>query len=117
MIYKDQLEAVYRLIEKPEAWTQRAFARNDGDQTIDDEYDCNDEGRALSDEECATHPDARCWCLYGAAYKTGIDDDLGFTRALGMKVLHEVSDFNDSHTHGEVLDLLKSAIERAPVRP
>ena len=27
------------------------------------------------------------------------------------------ADFNDSHTHAEVLQLLRDAIDRAPVRP
>ena len=116
MIYRDQLEAVYRLIEDEKRWTQGAFARNDHSVAIDLDYDCNDEGESLADEECATHADAICWCLYGAAYKCGISNDFAIAQSLAMRIPVEVITFNDSHTHAEVLALLTSAIERAPVR-
>jgi hypothetical protein len=95
-IYRDDLERVYALIEKPEAWTQGAFARDaDGNATY------------------SRGENAVCWCLRGATYKLwgGLDDFCG-----ALQVKH-VADFNDSHTHAKVLQLLKDAIERAPVRP
>jgi len=115
-IYRDQLEAVYALLEDPRRWTQEFFARTAYGDGIDDDFDCNEEGESLSDDEQACHHEAVCWCLYGAAYKCGIYNDGAYARALGMNEGHEVANFNDSHTHAEVLSLLRSAIERAPVR-
>jgi hypothetical protein len=116
VIYRDQLEAVYRLIEKPENWTQKAYARDEKGEGIDDEYDI-DCGESLSEIEQAAHPAARCWCLFGAAYKCGVTHDIELGAALGFKIPYLLSEFNDTHTHAEVLALLKSAIDRAPVRP
>lgn len=119
MIYRDQLEAVYALLEDPSRWTKEHFARNVNDDPIDDDYDANDDGESLSDEEQATHRDACKWCLYGAAYKCGIVSDMDYASALGVRNVHGVYDvalFNDSHTHAEVLALLRSAIDRAPAR-
>lgn len=115
-IYRDQLEAVYRLIEDPKRWTQEAFAKNAAGEDINDGYDVNDEGEPLTDEECATHPDAQCWCLFGAAYKCGIYHNQWLEIALSPTDKLDVARFNDSHTHAEVLALLTTAIERAPVR-
>lgn len=115
-IYRDQLEAVYRLIEDPARWTQEAFAKNAAGEDINDGYDVNDEGEPLTDEECAAHPDARCWCLYGAAYKCGIYNNFLLAKSLLLDTTVGIADFNDSHTHAEVLALLTTAIERAPVR-
>jgi hypothetical protein len=117
-IYRDQLEAVYKLIEKPERWTKEYFARNANGDGIEESYDSDEDGNDLNDEEIAAHPDAVCWCLYGAAYKCGIDDDRAYAEALlGETGYLEVVTFNDKSTHAEVLQLLKDAIERAPVRP
>jgi len=111
------LEAVYALLEDPRRWTQEFFARTADGDGIDDAFDVNDEGDSLNDYEQANHPAATCWCLYGAAYKCGIDDDRAYAEALlGELDLLEVVTFNDSHTHAEVLALLRAAIERAPVR-
>jgi hypothetical protein len=97
-IYRDQLEAVYALIEKPENWTQEAFAKTaDGDAVNSDDAD------------------AVCWCIRGAFIrchgwpKASLADALGVVSVIG---------FNDAENrkHAEVLALLKSAIERAPVR-
>lgn len=114
MIYKDQLEAVYRLIEKPENWTQEYYARDAAGEPI-----CTDDGEANDEPSVAKSDAAACWCIWGAAYKCGITEQLDgeFVRALGFKSVCDPNEFNDSHTHGEVLELLKSAIERAPVRP
>jgi hypothetical protein len=105
-IYKDQLEAVYRLIEKPENWTQGAYARS-----------ANGALDRHGDDEWVAEDAAACqWCLLGAGIKCGIDvgDMYDKLFPLAREAPHE---FNDNHTHAEVLALLKSAIDRAPERP
>lgn len=104
-IYRDQLEAVYRLIEKPENWQKELYA-----------------------DDLLT---PKCFCLAGAFRHINEADgvqldhdatDLEFSFALGLapgEARHPfelVFEFNDSHTHPEVLALLQSAINRAPVR-
>lgn len=98
-IYRDDLERVYALIERPEAWTQQTEARNA-------------DGCPVS----ASDPDARQWCLVGAALHVGINrvEFYEMIDALGTRLPME---FNDNQSHSEVLALLKSTIERAPVRP
>jgi hypothetical protein len=107
-IYKDQLEAVYKLIEKPENWTQGAYARRaDGTAILGDSY------------VCVTHTEAHSRCIFGA----GMACDIGtysMSAALhGLSGQPNLASWNDApeRTHAEVLALLKSAIERAPVRP
>ncbi len=114
-IYKDQLEAVYRLIEKPETWTTGYYARNEHNEPIDEDY--NGDECILTDIRQAQHGDACKWCLYGAAYKCGINTDYDYAFALGLPDPADVTTFNDRKTHHEVIALLKSAIDRAPVRP
>ncbi len=115
MIYKDQLQAVYRLIEKPENWTQGAYARPSADALFENEMDGD------ANIANAKSPEATCWCLWGAAHACGIGTaspiDLDFSQALGLKHCTDPNDFNDTHTHAEVLALLQSAIDRAPERP
>ncbi len=113
-IYRDQLEAVYKLIEKPENWTQGHYALDAAGQPI-----LNDDGDEIESENVALNDNAACWCIWGAAYKCGITrrDDDDFVAVLGFTDVCQPNDFNDSHTHAEVLALLQSAIERAPVRP
>ena len=95
-IYRDQLEAVYRLIEDEKRWTQDASARDEQGNFVD-----------------SRHPNAVSWCLRGACWKAIADFDGCLTDQLDVP---SVINFNDSHTHAEVLALLTSAIERAPVR-
>lgn len=96
-IYKDQLQAVRAVIEKPENWTQGMAARiADGTPTY------------------SADPRATCWCLVGAAFKCDIDG-IEFCLPLIELVGDNLATFNDTHTHSEVLALLDSAIERAPV--
>jgi hypothetical protein len=107
MIYRDQLEEVYALIEDPKRWTQGAYARTEDGEFIGD--DCEGESYI----ESATAPEAACWCVLGAGLKCGISEG-----SMGIALGNDYANaFNDNHTHGEVLALLKSAIERAPVRP
>lgn len=97
-IYRDQLEAVYRLIEKPENWTQNTYARD-----------------AFNEPIAISHEDAVCWCLRGAVLKVTPEPDVSLCELFGV---NSVLDFNDHprRTHSEVLALLQQAIDRAPVR-
>ncbi len=104
-IYRDQLEAVYKLIEKPENWCKSTAARDA------DGFGCEPRSsRAAS------------WCIAGALEKVGAQrgfydsHDLDAERKAVLGV-SETGTWNDTHTHTEVLALLKSAIERAPARP
>jgi hypothetical protein len=108
-IYKKDLERVYKLIEEPEASTHHVAARDAHGNVI--------------------HPKsqvATCWCVIGAFEKARVSNGWEIpTIALfpdaDIKILSELgggaAEFNDTHTHAEVLQLLKDAIERAPVRP
>jgi len=115
-IYRDQLEAVYALIEKPESWCQKAYSMDAKKQAL---------GSPVSDsDDDAKHPDACSWCLAGAAIKCGVirrdTHDGGALSFAGLLDIGDhsgaIAEFNDSHTHPEVLAILKSAIERAPTR-
>lgn len=97
MIYKDDLQRVYALIERPEAWTQEVSARD------------------ANGAEIEVDSDAACsFCIDGAFIKCGLDN-FASEAALGLPQ-HHTPEFNDSHTHSEVLALLRAAIDRAPVR-
>jgi hypothetical protein len=102
-IYKDQLEAVYRLIEKPEKWCAKKGFQHEG-----------------------------AYCLVGAfrmsvrgsAFMTRADDmeeilnaDDEFARALGFFNRVNAFTFNDESSHEDVLARLQFAIDRAPERP
>lgn len=102
-IYRDDLERVYALIERPEAWRKEWYVSY------------------IDDKPCR-------WCLEGAfIHVKGMDiaewsankncEREEFDAALGLHGGAIASYFNDHHTHAEVLALLRSAIERAPVRP
>lgn len=99
MTTKEILIAARKLIEKPEHWTQRAFATNEiGNPTI---------------------PGARTaasWCAEGAVRRVGGDCLATYVvrdleRACGWQ---GVLTFNDSHTHAEVLAAFDRAIESQP---
>jgi hypothetical protein len=105
-IYKDQLEAVYKLIEKPENWTKGWFARTERGEEV-----------APRDKH------ATCWCVEGALCKvldvsTLDSDGLDARQELECKYNLDAS-FNDSNdaTHAEILTRLQEAIKHAPVRP
>ncbi len=120
MIYRDDLERVYKLIEKPENWTQGAAARDKNGDVVRSPM-------AVLAEE-AQSPDACQWCVIGAFAKLGLAKDWEIPTEILMPEiaigpikhgyeLGGVGVFNDTHTHAEVLQLLKDAIDRAPVRP
>jgi hypothetical protein len=95
VIYKDDLQRVYALIEDEKRWTQDVYARDKHDNPVD-----------VFNRDLAV-----CWCLEGAFLHLGIRGNID------KELCVNVPSFNDSHTHSEVLALLKSAIERATVRP
>lgn len=113
-IYRDDLERVYALIEDPKRWAQGYYALDADGAPI-----CDEDGDEIEDQSVAVDERAACWCIWGAAYKCGIRSqfDGQFVEALGFQTVFEPNDFNDQHTHAEVLALLRSAIERAPARP
>jgi hypothetical protein len=92
----DILRAARGKIERPENWTRDAEARNYyGDRV--DRYD----------------PDAVCWCLLGALGSVSpfeVEIRWSAEDVLERVIDDNVPDFNDSHTHAEVLDALDEAI-------
>lgn len=95
-IYRKDLERVLALIERPEAWCQNEAACD-----ANGEYESPKSDKAVK------------WCIDGAFIRCGLD----FTRSefvLGLP-RNGTPEFNDTHTHAEVLALLRAAIERAPV--
>lgn len=88
------LKAARKLIEKPENWTKGEYYR-----PTENGY---------------------CYCAIGAlAEAAGVDPDgevpgeRELANALGSENLWKVVEFNDSHTHSEVLDLFSKAIAAA----
>jgi hypothetical protein len=88
------------LIENPEAWTQGVSARD------------------LEGASVASNSQRACrWCTLGALDKAADDDNswLAATREVRDVMMREekfyrsVADFNDTHTHAEVLALLRKA--------
>jgi hypothetical protein len=96
---KDTILKVIALIENPEAWTQDVAAR---DRT----------GRPVK----ATDTEACRWCTLGALDKV-TDDNASWLEAThrvrkamwGDIYGASITTFNDSHTHAEVLALLRKA--------
>lgn len=93
------LKAARELISDPKHWTQYLFARDDNGNS--------------------TQPvsvRAVCWCALGAIDRVSGDDESAGDDALDalMEVVEEgnVSTFNDSHTHPEVMALFDAAIAR-----
>lgn len=104
-IYRDDIQKVYDLLEKPERWTRGCEARD-----------------ANGNATWAQSPAAVSWCLMGAKIKLfGWGYDCGFAASQLIEEVgvSGVTEFNDApgRKHAEVLELLRSAIERAPVRP
>jgi hypothetical protein len=105
-IYRDDLERVRALIEDPRRWTKGHDARDANGERCD-----------------AVNVRATCWCIVGAAIHVGAVSFRRYGKSRGFYDLAQslgvsglLSNFNDSHTHAEVLALLTRAIERAPVR-
>ena len=87
----DDLKAVYKLLRAKSRWTKGTFARN------------RSGGHVGSDS-----PEAVCWCLSGAINKIGSD---AVRRAIDLRLPDQtIAEFNDSHTHKQVLKLIKDTI-------
>jgi len=89
---KEILQKARDLISKPENWTQQQYAANKSGRTVDE----ND-------------PAACKWCITGALIKVGDD------KVKAWNYLHKFlgifpANFNDSHTHAEVLATFDAAI-------
>lgn len=102
---RELLQRVRKLIENPHQWTQGAWAR-DG------------EGHPWT---AGPLERADKWCLIGAIgvistyipptiRNKAVEAAITQLRLAGAK---RIVDYNDSHTHSEVIDLLDRAIERA----
>lgn len=96
------LKAARAKIEKPENWTQGAFAKNaEGHNTF------------LGHDD---YVNVTCWCAWGAveeAAGSGVRYSGDAMQALHCALpegTEWVPDFNDSHTHEEVLALFDRAI-------
>ena len=115
-----RLREVYSLIENPERWTQHAFARDIHNEVVP-----------------PLREDAACWCLTGACRRV-FGDDLDDSRVLHgapfgggvldiepgclaeavrrrgkVSVAGDIENYNDRHSHAEVLEVLGDAIRIA----
>ena len=91
----ETLKAARQLISDPAKWTQGWFAKNERGFTVSED-----------------HPDACCWCALGAMRKVS-PSWKGYHQTAAILMngsLLRVSDFNDTHTHAEVLALFDAAI-------
>ena len=87
------------LIDTPEKWTQKTSSR-----------DCK--GSPL---ERATDPNAVCFCSLGALDKAArnfVESDRAY-KFLYKLTSGDVSGFNDTHSHSEVMELFNRAISLA----
>lgn len=98
----ETLKAARKVIEDPAHWTQEEFARQFND----------------SDELVWAHPHkagAVCWCATGAiACVQGRGNpswNFEFDEAFG-KTDDQLQEFNDSHTHADVLAAFDEAIKK-----
>lgn len=79
----------WQLIEKPENWTRSAVARDAK------RFPCR-----------AKFEGATCWCALGALIKAEVPDE-GVARLHDKLGEFSVPVWNDTHTHAEVLAVLK----------
>ena len=94
----DILRAARKLIEKPEAWTQRVFARDIRGKPTD-----------------ARSKDAVCWCMTGAVIRVGGDHhgpELSFLRK-AVKGIPEQYNDDSLRSHAQVLKRFDRAIALA----
>lgn len=87
------------LISDPERWTKGTFARNSENDPV------------LPDDKQAV-----CWCAVGSVGKVCETDSEGFgkvTNELSLIVAPDfIGDFNDTHSHPEVLAMFDKAITK-----
>lgn len=101
MTLKEKIIAARKRIENPENWTQRVFARNkDGDPLCIHPMCIHDPGK-----------EAFSFCASAALLLEGVQGASDVFWTLTALLPHQsLSDFNDSHTHEEVLALFDRAI-------
>ena len=93
------LRAIGERIGRPEAWTTGASARTIGGIGVG-----------------PFHQQATCWCWLGALDATiGYDspDRKGIVALMAMGAGEDVAQFNDTHTHAEVLAANARAVQLA----
>lgn len=94
---KETLTKARDLIADPKRWTHHALARD-----------------SVFRKTVPNSPDATCWCALGAIWKATGDveaDNDGAYSALHDVINGSVVNFNDTHTHAEVIELFNKAIE------
>jgi hypothetical protein len=93
------LRAARKLIEQPEAWTKEYIAQ-----------DAHDNWISPLDKR------AVCWCALGAleraSHRLGISGDLA-CGLLGRAIRGSIADYNDTHTHKQVIGRFDRAIALA----
>lgn len=87
------------LIQDPERWTRGVLARDANGREVDEHADA-----------------AVCWCLEGAVARVCAQSGCGFYEAWGpvrsAAAFVPLAEFNDSHSHADVLAVLDKAIAR-----
>lgn len=98
MSAKQALIEARKLIEAPERWTQRRYARSASGNGID-----------------YNSAEAVCWCSAGALARVCPHDQvyLDAHLLLATSMAGNVMAFNDHHTHAEVLAAFDAAISKA----
>lgn len=101
----ETLKAAREKISDPSRWTQEWFAKR------------KDEDGTFKDTD-ATSRAAVCWCSSGAIRAVLNVDDFGFISEdfaipFGFSSLRDLENFNDTHTHVEVLAAFDAAIKNA----
>lgn len=86
------------LIEDPKRWTQKAYARDHRGETV-----------------AIDNPAATSWCVIGAM--TYVEQRTSNTHAFDLAadrlrdIVSDIPNFNDTHTHDEVLRAMREAAE------
>ncbi|MDP9590618.1 UNVERIFIED_ORG: hypothetical protein J2W19_003182 [Shinella zoogloeoides] len=94
----ETLQNARELISDQKRWTQKAFARDASGNVVD------------SDDKAAV-----CFCAAGAITKAANNLHVAVRARHAFREVarQSVLDFNDSHTHAEVLAVFDLAIEKA----
>lgn len=93
MTPREILTAARALIAEPERWTQGAYARDAAGVPVDDSAET-----------------AICWCASGALFKFSSLPGADRARSAVASIVGPIPDFNDHHTHAEVLAAFDKAI-------
>lgn len=101
----ETLKAARDLISDPSCWTQGDFARNTDGQSVD-----------------PNNKEAMCFCAFGAIQRITENPLMSDADRLLESICNErfslsVGDFNDTHTHAEVLALFDAAIAELEAQP